>query len=77
MAKSYEKTEILPNNHCKTAKSVVLMRKIVLSFFQRSSCIPVCAHTDSDDAREEENKGVNTQKETEYYPTETYRHYGA
>ena len=34
-------------------------------------------NTDSDDAREEETKDVYTQEETEYYPTETYRHYGA
>ena len=34
-------------------------------------------NTDSDAAREEETKGANTQEETEYYPTETYRHYGA
>jgi len=34
-------------------------------------------NTASDDAREEETKGAYVQEETEYYPTETYRHYGA
>ena len=33
--------------------------------------------TDSDEAREEETKGAHAQEEPEYYPTETYRHYGA
>jgi len=33
--------------------------------------------TASDDTREEETGGARTQEETEYYPTETYRHSGA
>ena len=33
--------------------------------------------TASEDTREEETGGAQTQEETEYYPTETYRHYGA
>ena len=34
-------------------------------------------NTGSEEAREEETKGAYTQEQTEYYPTETYRHYGA
>lgn len=33
--------------------------------------------TDSNEARKEEIKDTCAQEETEYYPTETYRHYGA
>ncbi len=33
--------------------------------------------TASEDTREEETGGAQTQEETEYYPTETYRHVGA
>ena len=33
--------------------------------------------TASEDTREEETGGAQTQEETEYYPTETYRHFGA
>ena len=34
-------------------------------------------NTDSEDVQEEETKGTYAQEETEYYPTETYRRYGA
>ena len=34
-------------------------------------------NTASDDAREEEINASCAQEETEYYPTETYRHFGA
>ena len=34
-------------------------------------------NTDSEDVQEEETKGTYAQEKTEYYPTETYRHYGA